>query len=784
MAEWAQNMRFRIDGMSCAACSARSQRALGAMPGVASVSVNLAGGTALLSPDEAYLAEHGISEEAFIGQVEEKIASLGFKPAYIPPETDEHDAWEEEQARSDAALALRRRRLMTEFVFAVPLVIIAMGSHWGLPLPAWLAPHSSPLAFALAQLFLTLPVVWSGRDFYRTGIPLLLRGAPNMDSLVAMGTGAALLYSLWSTAEIALASAPEAAHAGVMGLYYESAGMLIALISLGKYLEAVSRRRTSDAIKGLMDLTPESVSLLGENGESREVPVRAVVAGDRLLIRPGSRIPVDGVVAEGSSSIDMSSLTGEPVPVEVTTGDEVAAGTMNVSGAFVMEARHVGAETVLARVIRLVRDAQGSRAPIAGLADRVSLYFVPVVITLATLAGLAWHVLGHLPFGDALRIFVAVLVVACPCALGLATPMSIMVATGRGAQLGVLIKSGSALESAGHLNVLVFDKTGTLTEGAPRVAGIHPAAERDGAGLDENAMLCMAASLEAVSEHPLAHAVLEAAKSAEVSPLPVDDFRAVSGRGVQGLVGDGPLPHRVLLGNAAMLREGGVKLPGDLENGLLASLADEGQTPLLLAVDGKFAGVLGLADPLREESPRLVRALKERGIRVVLLSGDNARTARAVAARAGIEEVIADVLPDGKDAVIADMRAKGLHVGMVGDGINDAPALARADVGMAMGSGIDVAMEAGDMVLLRGLPGVLTALDLSRAAMANIRLSLFWAFAYNVLLIPIAAGVLLLFGGPGMSPMLGGAAMAMSSVSVVLNALRLRRAGTENPLAA
>ncbi|WP_302616615.1 heavy metal translocating P-type ATPase, partial [uncultured Desulfovibrio sp.] len=505
-----------------------------------------------------------------------------------------------------------------------------------------------------------------------------------------------------------------------------------------------------------------------------------------LLIRPGSRIPVDGVVAEGSSSIDMSSLTGEPVPVEVTAGDEVAAGTMNVSGAFVMEARHVGADTVLARIIRLVRDAQGSRAPIAGLADRVSLYFVPVVIILATLAGLAWHTLGGLPFGEALRIFVAVLVVACPCALGLATPMSIMVATGRGAQLGVLIKSGAALETAGHLNALVFDKTGTLTEGAPRVVGIHPAAAGavSGARLDENAMLRMAASLEAVSEHPLARAVLEAAKAAGVSPLPVDDFKAVSGRGVQGLVTDGPLPHRVLLGNAAMLREGGIELPPDLENGLSASLADEGQTPLLLAVDGRFAGVLGLADPLREESPRLVRALKARGIRVVLLSGDNARTARAVAARAGIDEVIADVLPDGKDAVIADMRAKGMRVGMVGDGINDAPALARADVGMAMGSGIDVAMEAGDMVLLRGLPGVLTALDLSRATLANIRLSLFWAFAYNVLLVPIAAGVLLLFGGPGMSPMLGGAAMAMSSVSVVLNALRLRRAGTEHPLAA
>lgn len=781
-----QNMRFRIDGMSCAACSARSQRALGAMPGVASVSVNLAGGTALLVPDEAYLSEHGISTEEFIRQVEDKIRSLGFTPAYLPPETDEHDAWEEEQARSDAALALRRKRLVTEFAFAVPLVIIAMGSHWGLPLPAWLDPHSSPLAFALVQLVLTLPIVWSGRDFYRTGIPLLLRGAPNMDSLVAMGTGAALLYSLWSTVEIALAAAPEAAHAGVMGLYYESAGMLIALISLGKYLEAVSKRRTSEAIKGLMDLTPESVTLLDESGESREVPVKSVVAGDRLLIRPGSRIPVDGVVAEGASSIDMSSLTGEPVPVEVTAGDEVAAGTMNVSGAFVMEARHVGADTVLARIIRLVRDAQGSRAPIAGLADRVSLYFVPVVIILATLAGLAWYMLGNMPFGDALRIFVAVLVVACPCALGLATPMSIMVATGRGAQLGVLIKSGAALETAGHLNALVFDKTGTLTEGAPRVVGIHPTAAGagNGAGLDENAMLRMAASLEAVSEHPLARAVLEAANAAEVSPLPVDDFKAVSGRGVQGLVTDGPLSHRVLLGNAAMLREGGIELPPDLENGLLASLADEGQTPLLLAVDGRFAGVLGLADPLRGESPRLVRALKERGIRVVLLSGDNSRTARAVAARAGIDEVIADVLPDGKDAVIADMRAQGMRVGMVGDGINDAPALARADVGMAMGSGIDVAMEAGDMVLLRGLPGVLTALDLSRATLANIKLSLFWAFAYNVLLVPIAAGVLLLFGGPGMSPMLGGAAMAMSSVSVVLNALRLRRAGTENPLAA
>ena len=765
-------LRFRIDGMTCGACSARAQRALGKMPGVESASVSLAGGTALIVPDEGVraAADPEGARAAFINAVEERIASLGFKPSYLPPEADEQDLWEEEQAASARSLAQKRRRLLVEFVFALPLVVIAMGSHWGLPLPAWLDPHFSPLTFALVQLVLTLPVVWSGRDFYRIGLPLLVKGTPNMDSLVAMGTGAALLYSLWSTVEIAVATTPEAVHAGVMGLYYESAAMLIALISLGKYLEAVSRTRTSEAIKGLMDLTPDTVSLLvGEGQPPREVPVRSVMAGDRLLIRPGSRIPVDGVVAEGASAVDMASLTGESLPVDVGPGDEVAAGTMNVSGAFVMEARHVGADTVLARIIRLVREAQGSKAPIAGLADRISLWFVPAVILLATAAGLSWLWLGHLPFGDALRIFVAVLVVACPCALGLATPMSIMVATGRGAQLGVLIKSGGALETAGHLTAVVFDKTGTLTEGAPKVVTLRP----ETAGAD---LLRWAGSLEATSEHPLAKAVLEAAGEAAAPTLPVDNFQAVSGRGVRGDVRDEDGPHPVLLGNTAFLRENGVDVPGHVDADL-TRLADEGQTPLLLAVDGVFAGLLGLADPLRPETPDVVRRLRERGLTVLLLSGDNDRTARAVAARAGITDVVADVLPDGKERVVADLQGRGLIVGMVGDGINDAPALARADVGMAMGSGIDVAMEAGDMVLLRGLPGVLTALDLSRAALNNIKLSLFWAFAYNVLLIPIAAGLLLLFGGPAMSPMLAGAAMAASSVSVVLNALRLRRAG-------
>ena len=753
-------LRFRIDGMACGACSARSQKALCKMKDIDSATVSLADGTAQVRPAEGAL-DNGL--DAFIQEVTDRVDKLGFKASYLPPDVDEHDLWESEQEKTRADLAVRRRHLVTEFIFAVPLVAVAMGSHWGMPLPSWLSPHDSPLIFALFQLLLTLPIIWSGRDFYRHGIPLLLRGAPNMDSLVAMGTGAALLYSLWSTLEIAAAASPEEAHQAVMGLYYESAGMLIALISLGKYLEAVSRTRTSEAIRGLMELTPEQVERMLPDGGVKEIPVRAVMPGDRLLIKPGSRIPVDGVVASGASSLDMSSLTGESMPVDVAEGDEVNAGTLNISGAFVMEARRVGSDTALARIIHLVREAQGSKAPIAGLADRISLYFVPAVMAVATAAALAWLFFGDLPFGDALRVFVAVLVVACPCALGLATPMSIMVATGRGAQLGVLMKNGTALEASGHLDTIVFDKTGTLTEGSPRLVSLH--AE----GMDENEALALAASLEAGSEHPLARAVLGEAEKRGLSTAAVEDFRAVGGAGVTGRA-DG---HELLLGNERLLADHGVTLSSE-QKALVVSLADDGQTPLLLARDGALVSVLGVADPLREETPGVIRDLRAMGCRVMMLSGDNERTARAVASRAGIDDVVAGVLPDGKEKVVARLQSEGRRVGMVGDGINDAPALARADVGMAMGSGIDVAMEAGDVVLLRGLPGVKTALGLGRATLSNIRLSLFWAFAYNVLLVPVAAGVLLLFGGPAMSPMLAGAAMSLSSVSVVLNALRLR----------
>ena len=756
-------LRFRVEGMFCGACSARSQRALNKMDIVDSASVSLADGTAQIRPAEGALGPDGEGLDAFIQTVCERVGKLGFTASYLPPDTDEHDLWAEEQARTAADLATRRRRLVTEFIFAVPLIIVAMGAHWGMPLPGWLDAHESPLAFALFQLVLTVPIVWSGRDFYKNGIPLLLRGAPNMDSLVSMGTGAALLYSLWGTFEIAAASTPEAVHAGVMGLYYESAGMLIALISLGKYLESVSRTRTSEAIRGLMELTPESVERVLENGETRETAVKSVMPGDRLLIKPGSRIPVDGVVFEGQSALDMSSLTGESIPVDVKEGDEVSAGTLNVSGAFVMEAQRVGADTALARIIHLVREAQGSKAPIASLADRISLYFVPTVILLATAAGLGWLWLGGLTFGEALRIFVAVLVVACPCALGLATPMSIMVASGRGAQLGVLMKNGTALEASGHLDTIVFDKTGTLTEGQPCLSSLFSEE-------DENDALRLAASLEAVSEHPLARAVLEAAKERSLSVAPVENFTAVSGQGVMGTVEGKSL----LLGNESLLNEHGIRL-APAQKARLEALADGGHTPLLLAADGRFLALIGVADPLREETPGIIAELRQMGLRVLMLSGDNERTARAVASRAGIDEVIAGVRPDGKEAVIARLQSEGRCVAMVGDGINDAPALARANVGMAMGSGIDVAMEAGDVVLLRGLPGVKTAIGLGRASLANIRLSLFWAFAYNVLLVPVAAGLLLLFGGPALSPMLAGAAMSLSSVSVVTNALRLRR---------
>ncbi|MDR3044309.1 MAG: heavy metal translocating P-type ATPase [Desulfovibrio sp.] len=795
-------LRYAVRGMHCAACSARIERAVGQMEGVAAVTVSLATETAQVTPTPGLTAD---AVDALAAAIPARIADLGFAAERILPRQDSGTAlWESQREEAAARLARMRGKLAREFAFTIPLLVLSMGHMAGLPLPAWLDPHHAPLAFALAQLLLTLPVMWFGRDFYRIGFGNLARRAPNMDSLVAVGTGAAFAYSLWNTVEIGLGV--EVARR-VMDLYYESAAVLIALVSLGKYFELRSRTRTSEAIKALMELAPDTALRMedGETREAREVPVASVRAGDRLLVRPGARIAVDGVVEEGTSSVDEAMLTGESLPVTKNPGDPVAGGTINRHGSFVMRAERVGADTVLARIIRLVQDAQGSKAPIANLADRVSLWFVPAVMALAVLAGVAWYAAGA-EFTFALRIFVAVMVIACPCAMGLATPTSIMVGTGRGAQLGVLIKSGEALEQAGRLTALVFDKTGTLTVGSPRltdvvalagmvaVTDVAAGAEGEGYsgaptgepgdGVDGEATLVrLAASLEALSEHPLAEAVAAGATERGLAPWQVQDFLAVPGKGVRGsVVPDDGSQRAVAIGNAAfMAAENVAGHDAPHVTARADALAEQGRTPLYMAVDGRMAALLGVADPLKPEAPAVVRRLRGMGVRVVMLTGDNRRTALAVARQAGIDDVRAEVLPDQTEQAISALQAEGHVVGLVGDGINDAPALARAHVGIAMGTGIDVAVEAGDIVLLRGgLDGVLTALALSRATVRNIRQNLFWAFGYNVLGIPVAAGLLHAFGGPTLSPMIAGGAMALSSVSVVSNALRLRFFSTDN----
>ncbi len=851
-------LELAVSGMHCAACSARIERVVGALPEVDKVSVSLASNTARV--ELARLADPAVVSASVLAA----ISPLGFSAEVIPPAggaagglSEAARRWEKRDREQRAELAARKRDLYPAFAFALPLLVLSMGEMAGLPLPKFLDPRHSPLAFALVQLFLCLPVLWSGRRFFLLGLPALWRKSPTMDSLVALGTGAAFLYSLWNTLILALAGSvpsvpshgPESAGHAAAGaqtaaaglwdmlfgvghaihgpeLYYESAAVVIALVSLGKYMESRSRLRTSQALKGLLDLAPETAARVKADGGEETVSLALVVAGDILRVRPGGRVPVDGVVVEGSSFVDESMLTGESMPVEKKAGDALAGGTMNQRGALTMRAERVGSDTVLARIIRLVQDAQGSKAPIAGLADRVSFYFVPVVMALAVLAGLFWLLHGD-SAAFALRVFVSVMVIACPCAMGLATPMSIMVGTGRGAQLGVLFKNGAALEQASRVTAMVFDKTGTLTAGSPALVAVLPLGGAGRGDGENDRLLALAAALEASSEHPLALALVRAAKEKNLTLPAVEDFTAVPGKGVSGraLTEQGPLAAAV--GNAAFAREqvaatvqekailskparesgalpsqrprlhasqggddpldprigGGEASPVDaghtVQTDLLGGLLDEqaalGRTPVILLLEGEPAAVFSVADPLRPEAPAAVAALKNMGIHCVMLTGDNEITARAVAAQAGIDEVVAGVLPEGKAAAVAALQQQGHVVGMAGDGINDAPALARADVGFAMQSGIDVAVETGDVVLMRhGIQSAVTALALGRAVMRNIRENLFWAFAYNVVGIPFAAGLFHLFGGPVLSPMLAGAAMAMSSVSVVTNALRLR----------
>ncbi|MBI5518981.1 MAG: copper-translocating P-type ATPase [Desulfovibrio sp.] len=751
-------LHLALSGMSCAACSARIERVLKAADGVREASVNLAAESASVVYDPRQVRP---------GALIQLIADAGFGAQIVSRSAAQ---FEERRREAEERLAAQRRELIPAFAFALPLLVLSMGPMLGLALPDFLHPERSPANFALAQLALTLPVLFAGRGFYLRGLPALVRRAPNMDTLVAVGTGAAFLHSLWNTVLILMGDMPtHRAH----DLYYESAAVLLAMISLGKYLEARSRLKTTGAVRALLSLAPDTATVLrqGQLGpEEVRVPAAEVIPGDTVLVRPGERIPVDGVLVSGAGGVDESMLTGESLPVAKAEGDRVAAGTLNGAGALTIRADKTGEDTMLARIVDMVQQAQGSKAPIASLADRISAVFVPAVMAVAVLSGLGWLLAGAgAPF--ALKIFTAVLVIACPCAMGLATPMSIMVATGRGAQLGVLIKSGEALQLAGEAGVVIFDKTGTLTHGKPELAELFlaPAA---GPAVPEAELLALAAGAESRSEHPLAQAVLNAASARGVAIPAPEAFQALPGQGIEATV----LGRAVRLGSSASAGEAFASGPlGEA----VARMADQGMTPLCLEVDGQPAAILGVADTLRPETPDVLARLKAQGLHLVMLTGDNERTAKAIAARAGVTNIVAGVLPDGKAEVVSVLKGEfagtGRSVIMVGDGINDAPALAGADVGLAMGSGIDAAVESGDMVLLSGgLGGVLTALALSRAAMKNIRQNLFWAFAFNSIGIPVAAGLLYAFGGPTLNPMLAGTAMGLSSVTVVGNALRLR----------
>ena len=737
-----------VDGMTCASCSSAVERALRKLDGVEEPSVNLATNRAAFSYDPTKVK---------LAQVREAIAKAGYTPLDLASE-DTHDA---EQEKREKALRLMRLRLIVAIVFAAPILYIAMAHMFptlGVPLPAFMNPHVFPLTFALVQLVLTIPVLIAGGRFFRVGFKTLFKGSPNMDTLVAIGTGSAFLYGVYATVLIYLGQFGFAQH-----LYFESAAVVITLVMLGKYLEAVSKSKTSEAIKKLMNLKPKTAVVV-KDGAELTVSLDEVAVGDVVLVRPGAAIPVDGTVLDGASSVDESMLTGESLPVEKQPGSPVTGGSINGEGLLRFTVTRVGEDTALSKIIHLVEEAQGRKAPIAKLADVISGYFVPAVLGIAVLSAVVWALVGK-DFNFVLNIFVTVLVIACPCALGLATPTAIMVGTGKGAELGVLIKGGEALETTHGINAVVLDKTGTITQGKPELTDIVRYS-----GDDEASVLALSASAERGSEHPIARAIVSAAQEKNLSLAEPEQFRAIPGRGIEATVSG----HRILAGSAKLLREHNVDLSQSISDAV--ALSNAGKTLMYIAKDDSLYALMAAADAVKPTSRRAIEQLKSLGIEVYMLTGDNASTASAVAASVGIEHVLSDVLPDGKASEVQKLQSQGKRVAMVGDGINDAPALVQADVGMAIGTGTDVAVESADVVLMRGdLSAVSAAIALSRATIRNIRQNLFWAFAYNVVGIPFAAGVFFAFGGPLLTPVFAGAAMALSSVSVVSNALRLKR---------
>lgn len=738
-----RELQLDIEGMTCASCSAAIERTVRKQNGVESISVNLATNKASLVYDPSLIK---------LSQIKLAVEKAGYKASEAKIEDDA------DQKRHEAAFKRMTINLIIAVVFALPLLYLAMGhmiEGVKLPLPEWLVPHMHPLTFALTQMMLTIVIVITGRKFFIIGLRTLRHWSPNMDTLVAIGTGAAFLYGLYNTYGIAMGNTDL-----VNYLYYEVAGVVLTLILLGKWLEERSKGKTSMAIKKLMGLSPKTAHLV-VNDSTQDVLLEEIVLRDVLLVKPGEKIPVDGIVLSGQSAVDESMLTGESLPVEKHVGDKVVGGSLNTHGVLTMEARAVGQDTALAQIIKLVEDAQGQKAPIAKLADIISGYFVPVVIVIAFVSALFWWWMGK-DFPFILSSFVTVLVIACPCALGLATPTAIMVGTGKGAQMGVLFKGGEALELAHKVNAIIFDKTGTITKGEPTLTDLYVL------NGTEEGFLRLIASAESVSEHPLAKAVVKYVNEKNISLDPVEDFKAVSGRGLKAKVAN----KAIFIGNEAWMIENNLVVEGKTwaeERSVL------GKTVLWVADEKEVLGLFAVADVVKESSRDAISALKKMGIKVAMITGDNQKTANAIAAQVGIDIVLAEVLPQDKGNEVDKLKAQGYIVAMVGDGINDAVALTKADVGIAIGSGTDVAMESADVVLMKSdLKDVAKALQLSKSTMTNIKQNLFWAFIYNIIGIPFAAGVFYYFGGPLLDPVLAGAAMALSSVSVVTNALRLR----------
>ena len=768
--------KFDVGGMTCAACQAHVDRAVSKLDGVQSVAVNLLAGSMLVDYDPAQVSPDDICTA---------VDRAGYSASPVSTGTDAANSNGNAQARSgaahmesptkklEAAASAMRTRLIISIIFLIPLFYIGMGHMLGWPLPGVFTDHTHSMTLALTELVLLIPIVYVNDAYFINGFKSLTHGAPTMDALIAVGATASIAWSLYAmfimADQLAAGQVHEAMMTSMDNLYFESAGTILSLVTVGKYLETRSKSKTGGAIEALIDLAPKTATVVAVDGTETTVDVDAILPGQVLRVRPGESIPVDGVVLEGASAVDESALTGESIPVEKTAGATVNAATVNRTGSFTFRATRVGADTSLAKIIQLVEDANATKAPIARLADKVAGVFVPVVFVISAVTFVVWMALTS-DVNEALTSAVAVLVISCPCALGLATPVAIMVGTGKGAEMGILFKSAEALENLRSVGTVVLDKTGTVTRGKPAVTDIVVATRADGSpAMSEKALLKLAAALERSSEHPLAEAIMAECETRGIVARMVEDFTAVPGRGVTAREGQ----NAIAAGNVRLMDELGVTVPA----GLAEQFAAEGKTPLFFAKNGELAGTIAVADEVKETSAGAIAALRSLGVDVRMLTGDNHVTAEAIARRVGLtsKQVIADVLPADKERHVRELQDAGSKVAMVGDGINDSPALARADVGLAIGTGADIAKEGADVVLMRSdLMDVARAIELSRATIRNIKQDLFWALFYNGIGIPLAAGVFFPLTGWQLSPMFGAAAMSLSSVCVVSNALRLR----------